>query len=353
MLLKKIRSMLEERGIGALLVTDELNVRYVTGFDVSDAYVLLTHDTAYLLTDFRYYEAATKALSGVFEIVTPRGKLDFVKNELATRSISTIGFEGNSATYSFYQTLSERLNGISISDVGCLFSELRAVKSEEEIRNIQIAQDIADRAFSELLKVLTPNMTEIEVAAELEYLMKKGGSEATAFQTIAVSGDASALPHGVPRNIKLKKGFLTMDFGAKHKGYCSDMTRTVVIGCADSEMRKLYGTVLDAQLSALEYLHDGRDCGEADAIARRLINAEYPEMFGHSLGHGVGLLVHEAPSLSSRCKGSMLVPGNVVTVEPGIYVYGKYGCRIEDMVTILPEGIHNFTNSTKELIEIT
>ena len=183
--------------------------------------------------------------------------------------------------------------------------------------------------------------------------MRRAGSEGPSFSTIAVSGDASALPHGVPRNVKLKPGFLTMDFGAKYCGYCSDMTRTVVIGKADNDIKKLYNTVLSAQTAALEYLAaGGRDAGEADAAARRIIDAEYQGAFGHSLGHGVGLLVHESPALSPRSHGNILVSGNVVTVEPGIYLFGKYGCRIEDMVHICDNGIMNFTHSTKELIEI-
>ena len=350
--IENIRNKLSRAGFDAVLVTDELNVRYVTNFDVQDAFVLLTHKKCYLLTDFRYYEAAITSLGEEFEVVTPKSKLEFICDALKSDGLKTLGFEGESATYAFYSTIKERFEGVEISSVGNLFGELRLIKSADEISMIQKAQDIADVAFSQLLKSLTPNMTEIEVAAELEYLMRKAGSEGAAFQTIAVSGDASALPHGVPRNVKLKAGFLTMDFGAKHAGYCSDMTRTVVIGRADSDIKKLYNTVLNAQCAALDYLKEGRDSGEADSVARRIIDAEYQGAFGHSLGHGVGLLVHESPVLSPRSQGKMLVSGNVVTVEPGIYLFGKYGCRIEDMVAILDDGVHNFTHSPKELIEI-
>ena len=350
--LTKVRSKLSDMGLDAVLITDALNVRYVTGMDIEDAYVLLTQSSACLLTDFRYYEAAIKSLEAVFEVSTPKSKLEFVGDRLNAEGLKSLGFEGENATYAFYMILKGKLPETDISTVGSLFSELRAIKSPEEMAKIQIAQDIADKAFSQLLEVLTPNMTEIEVAAELEYLMKKLGSEGPAFQTIAVSGDASALPHGVPRNVKLKRGFLTMDFGAKHAGYCSDMTRTVVIGKADADIRKLYNTVLSAQLAAIEYLKTGRDAGEADGAARALIDKEYPNAFGHSLGHSVGLLVHEMPALSPRSYGTILAGGNVVTVEPGIYLFGKYGCRIEDMVAILDNGIMNFTHSTKELIEI-
>jgi Xaa-Pro aminopeptidase len=197
-------------------------------------------------------------------------------------------------------------------------------------------------------------MTELDVAVELEYAMRKGGADSFAFETIAVSGDASALPHGTPRNLKLRRGFLTMDFGAKFDGYCSDMTRTIVIGKADDDIKKLYNTVLRAQTEALNYLREGADCGEADKIARDIIDAvpEYKGAFGHSLGHSVGLFIHESPRLYSRGFGRKLNAGEILTVEPGIYLFGKYGCRIEDMVAVTKDGIHNFTHSPKDLIEI-
>ena len=228
------------------------------------------------------------------------------------------------------------------------------IKDEEEISMMQKAQDITDNAFSEIVKHITPEMTEIDVAAELEYFMRKSGASGLAFDTIAVSGDASALPHGTPRNVKLKKGFLTMDFGAKYNGYCSDMTRTIVIGKADAEIKKLYDTVLRAQLAGLEAIKAGADCILCDKAARDIIDSipEYKGTFGHSLGHSVGLFIHERPSLSFKAFGSKLNSGEILTVEPGIYLFSKYGCRIEDMVEITDDGIYNFTHSTKELIEI-
>ena len=200
---------------------------------------------------------------------------------------------------------------------------------------------------------MTPNMTEREVALELEFFMRQQGAEGMAFDVIAVSGSASSLPHGVPRNTRLEKGFLTLDYGAKVHGYCSDMTRTVVLGRADAEMKRLYETVLEAQSEALAYLSEGVSCKDADGVARAIINgAGYRGCFGHSLGHGVGRYIHEEPRLSSSAKEDLLVCGNVVTVEPGIYISGKYGCRIEDMVAITHKGIYNFTKSKKELIEL-
>ena len=196
-------------------------------------------------------------------------------------------------------------------------------------------------------------MTETEVAAELEYYMKKNGSEKPSFDTICVSGSNSSRPHGVPRPVKLEKGFLTMDYGAMVNGYHSDMTRTICIGKADDEMKKLYNTVLTAQQAAIEAAHPGMHNAELDKVARDIIDgAGYAECFGHSLGHGVGLLIHEDPRVSSGAGERTLHPGEIITIEPGIYVEGKYGCRIEDMLYITADGKRNLTDCPKELIEV-
>jgi Xaa-Pro aminopeptidase len=180
--------------------------------------------------------------------------------------------------------------------------------------------------------------------------MRKNGADGIAFDTIAVSGSASSTPHGVPRNVKLQKGFLTMDFGAKFNGYCSDMTRTVCIGTPDSEMKKVYDTVFSAQMAALDYIAAGKKCADADKVARDIIaDAGYGQCFGHSLGHGVGLYIHEPISLSPRSNG-VLEAGNIVTVEPGIYLEGRFGVRIEDMVCVTDSGNENLTKAKKELI---
>jgi len=235
--------------------------------------------------------------------------------------------------------------------LGGIIEELRAVKDEREIESIRRAQEIADTAYSQLLKMLTPNMTEADIACELEYIMRKNGAEDKSFDTIAVSGPSSSLPHGVPSNVKLRRGFLTMDFGAVVDGYHSDMTRTVCIGGADGDMKRLYGTVLTAQESALDFIRAGVKCSDCDRVARDIIDADYKGCFGHSLGHGVGLDIHESPTLSQKCD-RLLTAGNVVTVEPGIYINGKYGCRIEDFVLVGENSAENFVKSPKELIEI-
>lgn len=352
--LNKLRSEMRDAELDAVLVFDELNQHYLTSFAFTDGFLLVTLNKAYLVTDFRYYEMATKAVSADFEILTPKDRYAFIDGAFREEQIKKVGFEGEFVSYESYIKYKERFAEQEFVSIGNMIELIRQVKTNEEVEIMQKAQDIADQAFEHIIKVINPEMTELDVAVELEYAMRKNGAEAFSFETVAVSGDASSLPHGTPRNVKLKRGFLTMDFGAKYKGYCSDMTRTVVIGKADEDMKKLYRTVLSAQLAAIDFLREGVDAGEADKVARDIIDAnpEFKGAFGHSLGHSVGLFVHETPTLSPRSFGRALRAGEILTVEPGIYLFGKYGCRIEDMVKIEKDGVYNFTHSTKELIEI-
>ena len=354
MRLTKLRNKMTELSLDAVIVLDELNQHYLSEFAFTDGFLFITKEKAYLVTDFRYYEMALNKANKSFEVVMPENRKSFLEEIIAEYGIKTIGFEGGSVSYETYRRYCDEYPSCEFVNIGDTIEVIRQIKSQDEIEKMQKAQDITDAALSNLLRIITPNMTELDVAVELEYAMRKGGADSFAFETIAVSGDASALPHGTPRNVKLKKGFLTMDFGAKYDGYCSDMTRTIVIGKADDEIRKLYNTVLRAQTEALNYLREGADCGEADKVARDIIDSipEYKGAFGHSLGHSVGLFIHESPRLYSRGFGRKLNVGEILTVEPGIYLFGKYGCRIEDMVAITKDGIHNFTHSTKELIEI-
>jgi Xaa-Pro aminopeptidase len=352
--LLKLRNKMKEIGVDAVLVLDELNQHYLSEFAFTDGFLLITHNKAYLVTDFRYYEMALNSANKSFEVLTPDDRTAFIDKALAEENCNTLGFEGGSVSYDVYRRYCEKHPHLKLENIGDAIELIRQIKDADEIAKMQKAQDITDKAFSHVLSIINRNMTELDVAVELEYAMRKNGAGAFAFDTISVSGDASALPHGTPRNVKLRDGFLTMDFGAKYEGYCSDMTRTIVIGKPDDDIKKLYNTVLKAQLSALEYLKAGADCGEADKIARDIIDAvpEYKGAFGHSLGHSVGLFIHESPRLYSRGFGRKLRVGEILTVEPGIYLFGKYGCRIEDMVAITENGIHNFTHSTKELIVI-
>lgn len=352
--LSKLRSKMLEMSWDSVIIFGELNQRYLTNFAFTDGLLLISQNDAFLLTDFRYYEAALLRANKEFTVVEPAARSKFVSDFFSNTDSKKVAFDGDSVNYSTYEKYRNEYVNITFESLGDTLDLMRMVKSEDEIQKLQLAQDITDKAFSQVLVMIDPEMTEIEVALELEYAMRKNGAESFSFETVAVSGDASAVPHGTPRNIKLQRGFLTMDFGAKYDGYCADMTRTVVIGKADEEMKKLYNTVLRAQRAALDFLREGVDCGEADRVARDIIDAE-PEFvgtFGHSLGHSIGLNVHEMPGLSKRFFGTKLQCGQITSVEPGIYLFGKYGCRIEDMVAIEKNGVHNFTHSPKDLLEI-
>jgi len=349
--LTKLREALSRTGAEAILVSSASNMRYLTGFDNPDGALLITEDGAYAFQDFRYAEVAERKLSGLYEIRDPRdGALKQINDILKSKKIKSLSYESGHVSVDRYE-LMQRVVEATLKSAGGIIEELRAVKDEREIESIRRAQEIADTAYSQLLKMLTPNMTEADIACELEYIMRKNGAEDKSFDTIAVSGPSSSLPHGVPSNVKLRRGFLTMDFGAVVDGYHSDMTRTVCIGGADGDMKRLYGTVLTAQESALDFIRAGVKCSDCDRVARDIIDADYKGCFGHSLGHGVGLDIHESPTLSQKCD-RLLTAGNVVTVEPGIYINGKYGCRIEDFVLVGENSAENFVKSPKELIEI-
>lgn len=350
--INNLRKKFDELGVEGIYLTSRTSHRYFTKFDNEDGSLLITRKNAYAFEDFRYIEVASELLAGVYTVIEPK-KTGYLEEILKAEGVSVLGFEDEETSVSKYEELNSRLSNICVLKPICdTVVVMRQVKDEWEIEQIAKAQEITDNAFSHILNVISTDITENDVAAELEYFMRKNGAEDKSFETIAINGKKTSLPHGVPGNAKLTKGFLTMDFGATVNGYHSDMTRTVCIGKADEEMKKLYNTVLEAQLSALEYLSQGgKNSKEADRIARDIIYKDYEGYFGHSLGHSVGLIIHERPALSP-VKETTLVSGNVVTVEPGIYIPGKYGTRIEDLVVIRENGIINLTKSPKKLIEI-
>lgn len=356
--IKTLREALIKDKNEAILITSEINQRYFSGLNYTDGYVLILPENAYLLADFRYIEVARRDVSeDIFNIVMPEGSMTAELERICREEgIKKIYTEEEELSCGAFDRLCKALVGVElVGGASAEIVKIRAIKSPEEIAKMNEAQKITDMAFEHILGFINYDRTELEVALELEFFMRAHGAEGIAFETIAVSGTASSMPHGVPRDVKLERGFLTMDFGAKFDGYCSDMTRTVVIGKADEDIRRVYNTVLSAQKAALEIIAEGLPCRAADKVARDIIyGAGYEGCFGHGLGHGVGMLVHEAPRLSSAAPAdSLLTPGHVVTVEPGIYLAGKYGCRIEDMVAIGEDGeIFNFTKSPKELIEI-
>lgn len=351
----RLQAALANTDFDAVLLSSEINQRYLSGFSYTDGYQLITRDAAFLFTDPRYDEAARARVEDFIVLVPKLGRLEGIAEVMHDHGMKRVAIEEDALSYADFGKFSEKLPATLVAGASAMLRALRCVKSDTELAVIERAQQITDRAFSHILNVLSPRITEREVAMELEFFMRREGAEAVAFPTIAVSGTASSLPHGEPRDLPLQQGFLTMDFGAQVDGYCADMTRTVVIGRADDEMRRVYETVLGAQRAALDFLCEGVPCREVDAVARRHIaDAGYGAYFTHSLGHGIGMLVHESPSFSRLAPSdSILSRGNVLSVEPGIYLAGRFGVRIEDMIAVRHDGtIQNFTKSPKELIEL-
>jgi len=346
---------MEELSLDAIYVSSDVNHRYFSAYNNPDGWLFITRERPYVFADFRYIEAAQAEADKICKVIMPEGKRkDYLGAIIKSDSVHTIGYEDAQMTCASFKRLEADFGDIcEFKPIGGLLEEIRAIKDEDEVACIVKAQRIAEAAFDHILKFMKPDMTEKEIQLEMDYFMLRNGAEAISFDTICVSGSASSMPHGVPRNVKLEQGFLTMDYGAVVDGYHSDMTRTVVIGKADEAQKKLYNTVLQAQEAALEAITCGAKNAEMDKIARDIIyGAGYEGCFGHSLGHGVGLRIHEAPGLSGAMGEAVLQAGQVVTVEPGIYIAGKYGCRIEDMVYITADGKRNLTNSPKSLIEL-
>ena len=337
--------------IDAALITDGLNIRYLSGVDYTDGFLLITRDSAYLFADSRYIEMAKNTASAEFKVMLLSGKRSALIKPLIDRD-SALGYEDHSMTVATLTAYKDSLKGYRFKPLGRVTEMLRNVKDGDEKQFVIKAQRIAERALDEVLPLISTDMTEADLALELEYRMRKNGADGIAFDTIAVSGAHSSMPHGVPERRKIQKGFLTMDFGAKYNGYCSDMTRTVSVGKPTAEMVKIYSTVLKAQTEAIEMIKAGVRCADADKVARDIIDkAGYKGCFSHSLGHGVGLYIHEPISLSPLSEG-VLEKGNVVTVEPGIYVEGRCGVRIEDMLYVTDGGSENLTLMKKDLIII-
>lgn len=345
---------LQERfrdGQGALVRFPE-NRRYFTNFTSSAGYLLVTRERALFLTDSRYIEAAQEAVPAGIEVRETRGSLEAqILRELGIRQLS---IESTHTTVASLRALERVCGEISIDSSDFLDREigmLRAVKSPEEVEQIVHAQRIAERALEKTLEIIRPGVTEREIALSLDYNMLSMGAEGISFDTIAVSGENSSKPHGVPGSRKIRNGdFITMDFGAVVAGYHSDMTRTVAVGSVTDEQRRVYATVLEAQATMLAGLKAGITCAQADALARDVIEkAGYGDFFRHSAGHGVGLEIHEPPYEGPNSQ-ELLRPGHVVTAEPGIYLPGKFGVRIEDMAYIINAGIENLTRASKMLV---
>ncbi len=343
----------------AVIITSDINREYLSAFRSSAGILALFSDTAALILDFRYFEMAqNKQHDGIIPAditifptkISDKPTLLYLFEE---KKISSYRIEDYALTCHESEIWKKRYTDQKQTFLADAVEVLRQVKTKEEVEKIRAAQKITDDAFSYILGILSPCMTERDVALELEFFMKKQGAEALSFEIIAVSGKNSSLPHGKPQDVLLtKNGFLTMDFGAKLDGYCADMTRTVVIGKADEEMKRIYNTVLSAQEAAFQAIHGGVVGSDVDLAARNVIdNAGYKGCFGHSLGHSLGMEVHESPNFSPNEQRKIPV-GAVLSVEPGIYVSDFGGVRIEDLVYITENGFENLTKSSKKLIEI-
>lgn len=337
----------------AVILFQGANRFYFSGFTSSAGALVVTRNNAFLLVDFRYYEKAKKTVNWLNVLLCERLYLQLAEI-LKKEKVKTVFLETEDISVAKFKTLCESFSGINLSDqpyIQNIINGLRSVKDNEELKCITKAQEITDKTFNYILGRLEPGRTEKEIALEMEFFMRKNGSEGISFDTIAISGKNTSLPHGVPTDKKIEKGdFFTMDFGAKWGGYCSDMTRTVAIGNITEKQAEVYSTVLKAQEEALENIKANVICKEIDRISRNIIDtAGYKGCFGHGLGHSVGIEIHESPAFNKRDE-TVLKSGTVITVEPGIYLENEFGVRIEDMVYVTENGIINLTKSPKELI---
>ncbi len=350
---KQLLELISNSGFDAMILTSEVNRRYATGFHSTAGAVYLSEKQAVFLTDSRYFEAASNAIKG-FEVrkIEIGDSYSKIVNELVKQDgIEWAALEDKTLTYADYTDWTESLDLEMIQGLGDAIEKLREVKDETEIQKIVSAQRIAEKAFDEILGEIKPGVSEKEIAARLTYLMLHYGAENMSFDPIVVSGKNSSKPHGVPSEKLIEEGdFVTMDFGCIYDGYCSDMTRTVAVSHATDEMKKVYDTVLEAQEAGIAACRPGLLGRELDAAARKVItDAGYGEAFGHGFGHGVGLEIHESPTAGR--KGETKLPvGCIVTAEPGIYLTGQFGVRIEDMLHVTEDGCENLTRSTKNLI---
>lgn len=350
--ISRLREKMETKKIHGVFLSGDHNRNYLSGFTGNESFALITMDKTFFITDSRFTEQALNQVKG-FEVVQyskNKTLAEFLGELIKNNNVKTIGFEENILTYKDYVTYQEHFKCEMVPLEG-MVEELRVIKDNGELKTLGAAAEIADNAMEHMIKFIRYGMTEVEIGLELEMFMKKNGASALSFPSIVASGVRSSLPHGEATAKKVMEGeFLTLDYGCVYKGYCSDMTRTLVLGKPNSKMKEIYNIVLEAQLSAEKTFKPGIPALYVDKVARDYITSYgYGDNFGHSLGHGVGREVHEAPTIGYRNAG-LLKPGMVVTNEPGIYLTGFGGVRIEDMLVITENGSRNLTKSPKEMI---
>lgn len=351
---KRVQEINRELNLDAVLISNGNNMRYVSGFAGETGYLYISDKHHIVITDFRYTYQAEAEAEG-YEIVTigSGGYEEAINDILRSDNTKNLGFESKDMFFSRYQDLKNKLILDELIPINDEITRLRRIKTPKELEFIKQAESIGDKVFAEILSFIKPGMTELEVAARIEYLLKVHGGQRTSFPAIVASGVNSSMPHAVPTVKKIEQGdFLTMDFGCVYEGYCSDMTRTIVVGKASDKQKEIYNIVLKAQLAALDFIKAGIKGKDVDKLARDIIyNAGYEGCFGHGLGHSVGLFIHEDPRLSPSEEG-IIEAGMIETVEPGIYIRGFGGVRIEDLVVVTDDGHENYTHSDKSLIEL-
>ena len=352
-MLNKLKAYLKDKNAAALIMSEE-NICYFTSFHSSNGYLIVTGEKAYFFTDSRYIEAAQNKITSCDEVLLLKSMKEELVPFINSLNKNELYVEAERITLSRYTELKTLFSGVTVNGNGELdkkISEIRTVKNREQVNTIIKAQRIAEKAFDYILTFIKEGVTEKEIALALEYFMLKNGADALSFDTIAVSGKNSSMPHGVPGDKKIEKGdFITMDYGAVCDFYHSDMTRTVAVGEVSSKQIEVYETVLKAQEEAFRVMKAGVATKEVDKAARDVIvNKGYGDFFGHGLGHGVGVEIHELPSLNPS-SSAILEVGNIVTNEPGIYLPGEFGVRIEDMALITEDGYENLTVCEKKLI---
>ncbi|UVI32275.1 M24 family metallopeptidase [Paenibacillus spongiae] len=348
-----IRNKLMELNLDGLLIGSAVNRRYVSGFTGSAGMVLLTAADGWLVTDFRYGTQAAQQARGFTVIEHGIRAIDTIAELAAAAGIKRLGFEQDHVVFGEYANWQQSLSGLELVPTSSIVEQIRMFKDEDELAVMREAAALADETFSHILAYIKPGVRERDIALEMEMFMRSRGATSSSFETIVASGERSALPHGVASDrIIGSDEFVKLDFGAYMNGYCSDLTRTVVVGSPSDRHREIYDIVLEAQLTTLSGIKPGMTGREADALARDVITRYgYGDRFGHGTGHGLGMEIHEAPRLS-KTGDIVLQPGMTVTVEPGIYLPGFGGVRIEDDIVITESGISLLTASSKELQRI-
>jgi Xaa-Pro aminopeptidase len=348
--LEKLRAVLEEIGADAFITEKGENRRYLSGFTGSTGWVIVTNKEAFLATDFRYVDQAKEQAPDVTVVNNERKPVEAIARILRESGVKRLAFE-SSISFATFQEWSKAFDGVELIPTSGAVEKLRMYKDESELAVIREAVRIADEAFTHILSYIKPGVRELDVALELEFFMRKRGATSSAFDMIVASGVRGAMPHGVASEKVIQAGeMVTLDFGALYKGYNSDITRTVSVGEPNPKLKEIYDIVLRAQMAGVQALRPGITGKEADAVTREIIaQAGYGDNYGHSAGHGLGMQVHELPNLSA-VSPHVLEPGMLVTMEPGIYVSGLGGVRIEDDVLITEGGSEILTKSTKELL---